>query len=135
MRKMPLLQAKFQSTLPRRERPLAIHLLQLVQKNVSIHAPTKGATQEIWGRPWIRIWFQSTLPRRERPCPLVPALPILCFNPRSHEGSDFYRADHTWQAGSFNPRSHEGSDIVIDRHVSDISVSIHAPTKGATERF
>ena len=77
---------------------------------VSIHAPTKGATRR-----------------------MCQGLMRLCFNPRSHEGSDSIRAissltcfsfqstlprrerlgvaryNHSYSQG-FNPRSHEGSD-------------------------
>ena len=98
---------------------------------VSIHAPTKGATNQI-----INIlrkhMFQSTLPRRERQLidsqikeveqfqSTLPRRERLagesnlyldnCFNPRSHEGSDY--AAHQIAEGfcGFNPRSHEGSD-------------------------
>ena len=40
-----------------------------------------------------------------------------------------------WSAAyqSFNPRSHEGSDLLGINHMTlNINVSIHAPTKGAT---
>ncbi len=66
---------------------------------------------------------------------------LLCFNPRSHEGSDlFHRScqilifkfQSTLPRGerllilrmtnlfnSFNPRSHEGSDVTLTNHISD----------------
>ena len=101
---------------------------------ISIHAPTRGAT------------FAASF----------MALFIADFNPRSHEGSDvFGRCKHIYEQ-NFNPRSHEGSDdwmITLkvclslfqstlprgERQVTDladitaISISIHAPTRGATE--
>ena len=145
---------KFQSTLPRRERhgllgylsgqtPISIHaptkgatdtnegFRQAV--GISIHAPTKGATL---ARRWLTEWrsisihaptkgatfsvsntlcvleFQSTLPRRERP----------------------YIKEDRGIHGNFNPRSHEGSDIIIDGDTIKIGISIHAPTKGATDK-
>ena len=77
------------------------------------------------------------------------------FNPRSHEGSDRYSAASRCSSSNFNPRSHEGSDCAAggadlrggefqstlprrERLPGCVSVdalrtiSIHAPTKGAT---
>ena len=55
-----------------------------------------------------------------------------CFNPRSHEGSDWLRVFLRIRLESFNPRSHEGSDDRRSAYSEHSSVSIHAPTKGAT---
>ena len=55
----------FQSTLPRRERPNAMST-EPMDKEISIHAPTKGATS---------MRNASSQPTTD-------------FNPRSHEGSD-----------------------------------------------
>ena len=55
---------KFQSTLPRRERQYYIDLLEEADE-ISIHAPTKGATM-IGAKMMRTTGFQSTLPRRER---------------------------------------------------------------------
>ena len=55
---------KFQSTLPRRERPVS-DLIKILDTKISIHAPTKGATDSS-GERTVRVLFQSTLPRRER---------------------------------------------------------------------
>ncbi len=56
--------------------------------------------------------FQSTLPRGERQVLPVPRPPVkIYFNPRSHEGSD---------KGEFNA-------------LMNAYISIHAPTRGATE--
>ena len=60
---------------------------------VSIHAPTRGAT-------------------RTGCCKHSS---YGCFNPRSHEGSDTKcRNDTAQPSGGFNPRSHEGSDLTQD---------------------
>ena len=56
----------FQSTLPREERPIFQSLLNA------------------------RLRFQSTLPRGERPRKNLPIYLSVCFNPRSHVGSDRY---------------------------------------------
>ena len=79
--------------------------------------------------------FQSTLPRGERLSTLKTQRLPICFNPRSHEGSDLlYRnclfcsvvSIHAPARGAtktihnirphtacFNPRSHEGSDTEL----------------------
>ena len=78
---------------------------------ISIHAPTRGATLNglVWG---INIpTFQSTLPREER---------------RWQQAKRFWNCD-------FNPRSHERSDINITDYRMIINISIHAPTRGATD--
>ena len=79
-------QIVFQSTLPRGERLTLVSFTSLV--DVSIHAPARGATTFTINRQYI----------------------ILCFNPRSREGSD-------------SPANH---------FKTSICVSIHAPARGAT---
>ncbi len=144
--------AKFQSTLPRRERPprssptyppdiISIHAptqgatnsdvhlchIQIYfnprshagsdndgpgntgHEKISIHAPTQGATPAA-SAALIAKKFQSTLPRRER--------------------QKLYR-DNV-QAQNFNPRSHAGSDSTSPFFSQSLSISIHAPTQGAT---
>ena len=56
-------------------------------KDISIHAPAKGAT--VFRDFQAKFFkFQSTLPRRERPLTEVIIPDALNFNPRSREGSD-----------------------------------------------
>ena len=121
----------FQSTLPRRER------LRLL-------LPYKRTNP-----------FQSTLPRRERPKDSYSFNLSFHFNPRSHEGSDATEFATDKIPDNFNPRSHEGSDRSVspftiaskgfqstlprrerlfwpDNILSISTISIHAPTKGAT---
>ena len=98
--------------------------------------------------------FQSTLPREERPGRAWRMMETGYFNPRSHERSDkltkagvdlaedfnprsHERSDCTAQRScrcsyNFNPRSHERSDASFLFHFSLLSISIHAPTRGAT---
>ena len=122
---------RFQSTLPRGERQY-FHFCSKMLKKISIHAPTRGATT-------FPGTFRST---------------YNYFNPRSHEGSDMI-APYDWQLLqvfqstlprgerllmfclivpllNFNPRSHEGSDILPVPPPAAVSISIHAPTRGAT---
>ena len=79
--------------------------------NISIHAPTRGATNNKQFLHCVSS-FQSTLPRGER----------------RKECRHFHPAD------DFNPRSHEGSDLHSLGIKSVIRISIHAPTRGATTK-
>ena len=105
------------------------------RQSISIHAPTRGATKTYNAQemdendfnprshersdkiPFIcqpcHKLFQSTLPREERPkrCPQSPKL-----------------------FPDFNPRSHERSDRNLQLSFFPYSISIHAPTRGATVR-
>ena len=78
---------------------------------ISIHAPTRGATPRTPRHRLIRK-FQSTLPREERRERLQSA------------------SQHSY----FNPRSHERSDVKQTRTAIDFAISIHAPTRGATNK-
>ena len=80
-------------------------------RDISIHAPVKGATP----------------PRR----PPGPARGH--FNPRSREGSDIRRLSRASSFCYFNPRSREGSDLQgLAVGLTLGVISIHAPVKGAT---
>ena len=100
---------QFQSTLPRGERRF-ISLQFNIFRYISIHAPTRGATKSL-NELKRQCIFQSTLPRGERR--------------RS--------SAHNWDICNFNPRSHEGSDPCSYIGLISLGViSIHAPTRGAT---
>ena len=106
----PKLVQSFQSTLPREERlpapftssnPIFISIhaptrgatngkyIHFLYASISIHAPTRGATM-----PYlidaIASSFQSTLPREERHCSNSCHPHLYNFNPRSHERSDLH---------------------------------------------
>ena len=121
---------KFQSTLPRGER----HVVSFVKASfsyfnprsregsdifnqrwlniviISIHAPARGATHQIFSSQFF-IQFQSTLPRGER---------LVCGCTDSF-------------SSNFNPRSREGSDSITFDFAPYIQISIHAPARGATQ--
>ena len=100
---------------------------------ISIHAPAKGATLQIFNDKKKRI----------------------DFNPRSREGSDQCTERLLYPLYNFNPRSREGSDPSFcgsplhqlfqstlprrERHFNRVPkccwchISIHAPAKGATD--
>ena len=104
--------ALFQSTLPQGERPRGRGGIAAVH-HISIHAPTRGATQDIMTAWSEQQSFQSTLPQGERRlCPIM------------------------WRGRTdFNPRSHKGSDLKKLLKAGQKIISIHAPTRGATNRF
>ena len=78
--------------------------------HISIHAPARGATNSASMMSALSL-FQSTLPQGERR--LI----------------DFITGVFT----DFNPRSHKGSDEGEPLTTPQISISIHAPTRGATQ--
>ena len=139
--------------LPRRER-LLFWRRSTHCEDVSIHAPTKGATPYPFPCPILHQCFNprshegSDKDERKRIAKIQSFNPRShegsdagdnayrgaggCFNPRSHEGSDMDGGGQEWHQGSFNPRSHEGSDKGKKRSREIDRVSIHAPTKGAT---
>ena len=80
-----------------------------MEQYISIHAPAKGATENVITWEFLRR-FQSTLPRRERPNTIFSVRPYTNFNPRSREGSDGYDGVMMKATEDFNPRSREGSD-------------------------
>ena len=122
----------FQSTLPREERlsfkeffryncyfnprshersdatPSSI----FVSTDISIHAPTRGATEDVV-KEFERLKFQSTLPREERRIKGIHCNSNKNFNPRSHERSDALPKLEEFSCLNFNPRSHERSDGVL----------------------
>ena len=102
------LKKPFQSTLPRRERPISMYITPPITA------------------------FQSTLPRRERPCKEAGCGCFEYFNPRSREGSDLTCNGQILCSQHFNPRSREGSDQKGLTMVRITKISIHAPAKGAT---
>ena len=99
---------------------------------ISIHAPAKGATDTRSNCHTLRA-FQSTLPRRERR--QVYTFPLLYhnFNPRSREGSD---QRQIWQREILLSISihapAKGATKATATSQASISISIHAPAKGAT---
>ena len=124
----------FQSTLPREERLIKI-LRHDIAINISIHAPTRGATplQAILARILI---FQSTLPREERPTLIACVDVFLTISIHAPtRGATFTHSSistlvtafqstlpreerlcgisATAYLCDFNPRSHERSDVIF----------------------
>ena len=101
---------KFQSTLPREERPVRRYSLPLI--SVNFNPRSHERSDNIQNLTFaLTKRFQSTLPREERRCMRVRIAAPLC---------------------NFNPRSHERSDVIHLMVPQMITISIHAPTRGAT---
>ncbi len=121
----------FQSTLPRGERPF-VRLLQHAER-VHFNPRSHDGSDLRNHRYGLALQFQSTLPRWERRHERCRRCDQRNFNPRSHEGSDGMDWRPSPYDQNFNPRSHEGSDSAFINSSGLIYISIHAPTRGATE--
>jgi len=125
--------AEFQSTLPQGERRQPWPE-RLQRETISIHAPTRGATQLPPGsHPGIKHFN----PRSHKGSDYDLFSGVLSsgnFNPRSHKGSDNYYRSLCLPHLYFNPRSHKGSDQGEPSGQRKKVISIHAPTRGATKK-
>ena len=81
------------------------------QKMISIHAPTRGATNLDTAFINRSIIISIHAPTRGATLFISPAQKSAC---------------------NFNPRSHTGSDLLTFGILSGFKISIHAPTRGAT---
>jgi len=145
----------FQSTRPRGARPMSACVFPDISR-VSIHAPTRGATftltcgllfsasfnprahagRDTW--PCIaRSLGHSFNPRAHAgrdPSRSARHHNPISFNPRAHAGRDLFTANVLICRTSFNPRAHAGRDCrCAGIRASAGIVSIHAPTRGATQ--
>ena len=83
-----------------------------ITRKISIHAPTRGATK----------------PERKT------EMYLAYFNPRSHEGSDPDITMQGWTEQAFQSTLPRGERLnAIWRRIFEICISIHAPTRGATD--
>ncbi len=101
----------FQSTHPRGVR-LAISFLKNKKRDISIHAPTWGATESCRGHFQD---FRNFNPRTHVGCD-SPNSPNgsggANFNPRTHVGCDAASVSLRPVVRNFNPRTHVGCDIL-----------------------
>ena len=97
----------FQSTLPQGERRGQL-LHMSIQPAISIHAPTRGAT-EMSRQSMTFPRFQSTLPQGERRFYPGGIVRLECdFNPRSHKGSDLSSIANRLQCQPFQSTLPQG---------------------------
>ena len=122
---------KFQSTLPHGERP-QIGSSGNGAQIVSIHAPTRGATVCYTDGSCDNL-FQSTLPHGERQTDSGNDGDMLCFNPRSHTGSDYHLRQCCGGYGVSIHAPTRGATVEVEHVIKRHVVSIHAPTRGATQ--
>ena len=126
-----LCSARFQSTLRRTERhgPLATPAVT----DISIHAPTNGATLLGILRLHKLAYFNPRSDERSDFLHRRTCSNFSHFNPRSDERSDYNNSFFSCSSDNFNPRSDERSDQ--DGIITKIThiISIHAPTNGATQ--
>ena len=123
---------RFQSTLPRRERPSARCCavnIELFQSTLPRRERQRACTSYPSARP-----FQSTLPRRERHTMPSAVLSFSGFQSTLPRRERQRRCSHDALRFYFNPRSREGSDAVGRQGAIHHAISIHAPAKGATIR-
>ena len=110
-----------------------LHRRNLRQQGVSIHAPTRGATMA--SKVWLSASrFQSTLPHGERRrCTASTFRQPVCFNPRSHTGSDLPAVFRSPTSRRFQSTLPHGERLgkAVAEEAGEV-VSIHAPTRGAT---
>ena len=143
----------FQSTLPREERLTSSDAINIVT-NISIHAPTRGATKCGRGNRksckisihaptrgatlhvafcYNYITFQSTLPREERQLIIVRFKMRKVFQstlPREERLTRFCFVIFFIKFQSTLPREERHGTSRINAY--QILISIHAPTRGAT---
>ena len=146
---------EFQSTLPREERRSGV-IVWLLCIQISIHAPTRGATFSARWHTWLII-FQSTLPREERlrvnwylhfvvisihaptrgatANALAPLQPYIFQSTLPREERRYwlkiYITNHIFQ--STLPREERLFRGFFYRVIH--MISIHAPTRGATREI
>ena len=131
---------------------------ECIVRDISIHAPARGATPSFIAFMLPINIFQSTHPRGVRRTyqRLSPSCDIFqsthprgvrrieCiqvrhsqrdFNPRTREGCDLQHGSHHRSRGKdFNPRTREGCDTNCSSFMhSSRQISIHAPARGATK--
>ena len=99
---------------------------------ISIHAPTRGATGRVFVATGFYHSFQSTLPRGERQILVLALMVTHAFQSTLPRGERPAWGEHFSIVKYFNPRSHEGSDIPLAKITVVCGISIHAPTRGAT---
>ena len=101
---------------------------------VSIHAPTRGATHQCKDAGEDSQKFQSTHPHGVRPlhpCKAVAIRYVSIHAPT--RGATLAHFRMAFAPSCFNPRTHTGCDSFELLESYQISkVSIHAPTRGAT---
>ena len=99
---------------------------------ISIHAPTRGATTSSDSSS-LSLSISIHAPTRGATYFLMSFTTCSSnFNPRSYKRSDGLHPHNIRTFLYFNPRSYKRSDLTGILGVCGVSISIHAPTRGAT---
>ena len=105
------------------------------RNTISIHAPTRGATC-FMGYHFLIQTFQSTLPRGERLLSAQAAIKQQVFQSTLPRGERQLLANSETLIEQFQSTLPRGERRVPDRQRQfTFSISIHAPTRGATQRL
>ena len=101
--------------------------------SISIHAPTRGATISFAVGSTLSI-FQSTLLQEERPVLVISFLVPYTFQSTLLQEERLHgQIGVDRQRKHFNPRSYKRSDDAQTGRCNRDCISIHAPTRGATQ--
>ena len=120
----------FQSTHPHGVRQNDYYF-EVVRVGVSIHAPTRGATVRR-GLFEYRAKFQSTHPHGVRRKIFRNTKVVVSFNPRTHTGCDMRVRDIDFVISVSIHAPTRGATVISSVRGQRSKVSIHAPTRGAT---
>ena len=103
--------------------------------DISIHAPTWGATRRCPFRTW-RASISIHAPTWGATYPQMEFLsPEILFQSTHPRGVRLHDKARLRTRGYFNPRTHVGCDSGIANLTGSALISIHAPTWGATADF
>ena len=104
-----------------------------LSKKISIHAPTRGATQPL-SQYLLTAAISIHAPTRGATVTVMSSLLITRnFNPRTHTGCDMHvtKVKEIQRVISIHAPTRGATVKKLNLH-SDIRISIHAPTRGAT---
>ena len=107
--------------------------INIYQVNISIHAPTRGATPVSTPIPGIHCIFQSTLPRGERLEEKILSEELQKFQstlPRGERPNCFDHCQGEMDISIHAPT--RGATLTDLGYEVQFKISIHAPTRGAT---
>ena len=116
-------------------RDLAEAVLEIVARDISIHAPSRGAT---YGRSGQTLAYPISIHAPSRgatsPAPFRRQQ-RRNFNPRALTGRDRAAFLPLFRCVYFNPRALTGRDDAVDVRFLTHRISIHAPSRGATKKL
>ena len=98
--------------------------------SVSTHAPTKGATKDVFAHNELNGFNPRAHEGRDNFTWIIHS-PFLSFNPRAHEGRDSFESIGS-NSTVFQPTRPRRARLIYSLLEGSTLVSTHAPTKGAT---